>query len=144
MDQLHLSPSYIRMPESKTNQLEQEIDKLVAQLPQIKEQYDWNLFPSELRPKMLAKRTKKIVPKDINITEKLIKLEKIEEKTNNDTVKVKIEVDDENEDDKEMELADEEQEDEEMDDGTDYANNYFDNGEEYEDDDDNLDDGPIY
>lgn len=35
-------------------------------------------------------------------------------------------------------------EDEDIDDGTDYANNYFDNGEAYEDEDDNLDDGPIY
>lgn len=31
-----------------------------------------------------------------------------------------------------------------MDDGTDYANNYFDNGEAYEDEDDTMDDGPIY
>ena len=35
--------------------------------------------------------------------------------------------------------------DEEMDGGTDYANNYFDNGEEYlDDEDDNLDEGGIY
>lgn len=34
--------------------------------------------------------------------------------------------------------------DEEMDDGTDYNLNYFDNGESYEDEDDNLDDGPTY
>lgn len=32
-----------------------------------------------------------------------------------------------------------------MDDGTDYNQNYFDNGEGYlDDEDDNLDDGPIY
>ena len=35
--------------------------------------------------------------------------------------------------------------DEELDGGTDYANNYFDNGEGYlDDDDDNLDEGGIY
>ena len=35
--------------------------------------------------------------------------------------------------------------DEEMDDGTDYANNYFDNGEGYlDEDDDNLDEGGIF
>ena len=35
--------------------------------------------------------------------------------------------------------------DEELDDGTDYANNYFDNGENYlDDDDDNIDEGGIY
>lgn len=39
----------------------------------------------------------------------------------------------------------EEEEDEEMDGGTDYANNYFDNGEDFdEDDNDNLDEGGIY
>ena len=37
------------------------------------------------------------------------------------------------------------EEDEEMDDGTDYANNFFDNGEGYlDEDDDNLDEGGIY
>jgi DNA-directed RNA polymerase III subunit RPC7 len=35
--------------------------------------------------------------------------------------------------------------DEELDEGTDYANNYFDNGEDYIDnDDDGLDEGGIY
>lgn len=36
--------------------------------------------------------------------------------------------------------------DQEMDDDIDYGNNYFDNGEGYNDDDDNLEegDGPIY
>lgn len=52
---------------------------------------------------------------------------------------VKKEADEENENDVDMP-----DEDEEMDDGTDYANNYFDNGEGYEDEDDNLEDGPIY
>ena len=43
------------------------------------------------------------------------------------------------------EQEEEEAEDEEMDGGTDYANNYFDNGEEFEDEDnDNLDEGGIY
>jgi DNA-directed RNA polymerase III subunit RPC7 len=31
-----------------------------------------------------------------------------------------------------------------LDGGTDYANNYFDNGEGYLDDDDNEDDGAVY
>jgi DNA-directed RNA polymerase III subunit RPC7 len=32
-----------------------------------------------------------------------------------------------------------------MDEGTDYINSYFDNGENYlDEEDDNLDDGPIY
>merc|ERR1712189_8354 len=42
-------------------------------------------------------------------------------------------------------VEDEDDLDEEMDGGTDYASNYFDNGEGYEDgDDDNLDEGGIY
>lgn len=60
----------------------------------------------------------------------------------------RLEVTDVKADDEEAELEEtvdvQEYEDEEMDDGTDYANNYFDNGEDYEDEDDNLDDGPIY
>ncbi len=34
--------------------------------------------------------------------------------------------------------------DEELDEGTDYANAYFDNGENYLDEDDNIDDEPVY
>ena len=42
-------------------------------------------------------------------------------------------------------ISEEEEMDEEMDGGTDYANNYFDNGEAYEDgEDDNLEDGDVY
>lgn len=65
-------------------------------------------------------------------------MEKLEEKL--DQIEgVKKETD---QDEDDMNILDEG--DEEMDDGTDYANNYFDNGEGYEDDDDNLEDGPIY
>jgi len=140
IDHMQLSASYLRMLESKTNQSEQEIDKLVAQLPSTKEKYDWTLFPAELRPKMLAKRVKKKggVKKDINIEEKLKALEKQEESKNAPPTKE----DEPLEEDEDAE-PDEEQ-DEEMDDGTDYANNYFDNGEGYDDDDDNMDEGPIY
>lgn len=35
-------------------------------------------------------------------------------------------------------------EDDEMDEENDYGNNYFDNGEAFNEEDDNLDDGPIY
>jgi len=50
---------------------------------------------------------------------------------------------DNNEENKE-EVEDEEVEDEELDEGTDYANQYFDNGESYLDEDDNLDDEAVY
>lgn len=66
-------------------------------------------------------------------------MEKLEEKLDQVEGVVKKEIDPE--DEEEINIPDE---DEEMDDGTDYANNYFDNGEGYEDEDDNLEDGPIY
>jgi DNA-directed RNA polymerase III subunit RPC7 len=44
-----------------------------------------------------------------------------------------------------MDEYEEDDPDEEMDEGTDYINSYFDNGENYlDEEDDNLDDGPIY
>lgn len=72
IDHMQLSSSYIRLPETKMNQPELEIDKLVAQLPNTKEKYDWSLFPAELRPKMLAKRVKKktVETKEVNIQER--------------------------------------------------------------------------
>lgn len=36
------------------------------------------------------------------------------------------------------------EEDDEMDFENDYGNNYFDNGEAFNEEDDNLDDGPVY
>ncbi|CAH1975916.1 unnamed protein product [Acanthoscelides obtectus] len=139
IDRMQISGSYLKMPESKSNQAEQTIDKLVAQLPRVKEKFVWKLFPSELRPKAMAKRVRKKVQEDVNVEKRLEVLEKIEEKS--DDVEEKPKNDDE---DDEMEQIDEIEEDEEMDEGTDYANNYFDNGENYEDEDDALEDGPIY
>ena len=52
---------------------------------------------------------------------------------------------DEDEDEKKDEQDEEvEEEDEEMDGGTDYANNYFEDGDEVDEEDDNLDEGGIY
>ncbi|KAJ8925497.1 hypothetical protein NQ315_009335 [Exocentrus adspersus] len=138
IDHIQLSGSYIKLPQNKMKP-EQEIDKLVAQLPVAKEKYDWTLFPSELRPKMYAKRNKQKTAKEVNIEQRLTVLEKLEEKSDDADVAVNN-----NEADEEVEDVEEIDEDEEMDDGTDYANNYFDNGEAYEDEDDNLEDGPIY
>lgn len=50
----------------------------------------------------------------------------------------------EDEENSEEEMEEYEEVDEEMDDGTDYVNNYFDNGEGFDDEDDNLDDGATY
>ncbi|KYB26491.1 hypothetical protein TcasGA2_TC033736 [Tribolium castaneum] len=137
IDHMQLSPSYLKLPHDKNKQPEQEIDKLVAQLPSVKEKYDWTLFPSELRPKVLAKRVAKKVEKNVDVQQKLTQLEQLESDD-------KVAKDDDEEENVEDDEIVEEEQDEEMDDGTDYANNYFDNGEDYEDEDDNLDDGPIY
>lgn len=142
---MHLSGAYIKPPESKENKPLNEIEKLVAQLPSAKENFDWRYFPTELRPKIIVRRVgkKPEANKEIDINTRLEQLEKIEEKTNlAQDVTIKVEVEDEEAEEEEVEYQDEE--DEEMDDGTDYANNYFDNGEAYDDEDDNLDDGPIY
>lgn len=72
---------------------------------------------------------------------RLTLLEKLEERSDETDAPTNSEVKIEEEEVEEIEAMDE---DEEMDDGTDYANNYFDNGEDYEDEDDNLEDGPIY
>ncbi|XP_030385302.1 DNA-directed RNA polymerase III subunit RPC7 [Scaptodrosophila lebanonensis] len=92
----------------------------------------------DAKPKILAKKT--------NIEDRLKVLEQKELKTSgdNDTdeVKVKQESDsdheDEDQEDPEAALDDE------MDEENDYGNSYFDNGEAYNEEDDNLDDGPVY
>lgn len=43
-----------------------------------------------------------------------------------------------------QEEVDGEEPDDEMDEDNDYDHNYFDNGESYNEEDDNLDDGPVY
>ncbi|CAG0885130.1 unnamed protein product [Darwinula stevensoni] len=121
--------------------------------------FDWSLFPAELHPgKKVHKRKAKIVvpvkikkaqtvqTPDKDVISKLEDLEKKEEKGDVQ----EGEKEQEEEEDKEKERVEEEEEeeedlDEELDEGTDYANAYFDNGEGYlEEEDDTLDDGPIY
>eukprot|EP00093_Oithona_nana_P001786 01786.XXX_10771_12027_1 [CDS] Oithona nana genome sequencing. len=118
---------------------------------------DWKRYPKELAPRSSkAQKRSKIQPK-LKASKKSIKtedlLKKLEEAEKSDKVNEKddddkSEEEDNEEKDEEKEEDNEEEEmiiDEEMDDGTDYANNYFDNGEEYLDaDEDNLDEGGIY
>lgn len=110
-------------------------------------EFDYKSMPRELnlssrkrrtaadaRPKLLANKT--------NIEDRLKILEQKELKTGGvEEDEVKQESDSEKEeeqDDPEAAM------DEEMDEENDYGNTYFDNGEAYNDDDDNLDDGPVY
>jgi len=58
LDVMQASGAYLTMPEEKIDKPQQEIDKLLAQLPSIKEKFDWQLLPTELRPKVIAKRMK--------------------------------------------------------------------------------------
>uniref|UniRef100_A0A1B6LSS1 Uncharacterized protein n=1 Tax=Graphocephala atropunctata TaxID=36148 RepID=A0A1B6LSS1_9HEMI len=120
---------------------------------------DWSCVPPELKPNLNKRKRKsgtqnaglpkKIEKKNIaNLTSWLEELEKKEtveegkEKDTDDTEKKKEEDEQEVGEGEEFE---EDDLDEEMDDGTDYNQNYFDNGEGYlDEEDDNLDDGPIY
>lgn len=87
------------------------------------------------RPKVLAKKT--------NIEDRLKQLEQKELKNGgeNENDEVKRESDSEHDDEPEDPEA---ALDDEMDEENDYANDYFDNGEAYNEEDDNMDDGPVY
>merc|ERR1711874_955770 len=101
---------------------------------------DWRRFPKELRPGGLKKKRKGEKPnlikrQKVNVEEKNAGSEDEEEKDENAN----------SDDGRKEEVESEEEEDEEMDGGTDYANNYFDNGEGFlDEDEDNLDEGGIY
>ena len=118
---------------------------------------DWSRFPREIRPGGLRKKVKdkKLVKpnlikrKQADIDKKLDDLGKLEDKddkSDNESDK------DETEDKKrnsEDEVNDDEgsdvEPDEEMDGGTDYANNFFDNGEGFlDEEEDNLEDNLLF
>ncbi|XP_065358983.1 DNA-directed RNA polymerase III subunit RPC7 [Calliphora vicina] len=109
-----------------------------------KAEFNWSLMPAELQ---MANRKRKtdLKPKDVkktktgNIEDRLKQLEE-KERTDNDK-----ETGNKNNSDSEQEMEEnEEVVDDEMDDENDYGNSYFDNGEAYNEEDDNLDDGPVY
>lgn len=89
---------------------------------------------TDARPKLLAKKT--------NIEDRLKLLEQKELKSggDNENDEVKQESDSEHDDEEDPDAA----LDDEMDEENDYANDYFDNGEAYNEEEDNLDDGPVY
>ncbi|XP_076658658.1 DNA-directed RNA polymerase III subunit RPC7-like isoform X1 [Halictus rubicundus] len=115
--------------------------------------YDWSRMPAELKPQTKKRKgqsssTPKKKQKAVDVETKLQELEKKEALQPSDAEEEeKEEEDGEEKDDEHAEDEEEDlhlQMDEEMDEGTDYVNNYFDNGEGYDEEDDNLDDGPIY
>ncbi|KAK2582574.1 hypothetical protein KPH14_004863 [Odynerus spinipes] len=113
--------------------------------------YDWSKIPAELKPAIRRQKSQstaqpKKKQKTVDIESKLQELEKKENTMQSDVQEEEGKAEEETEE-KEMDevVEDEEEElDEEMDEGTDYVNNYFDNGEGYDDEEDNMDDGPIY
>lgn len=112
---------------------------------------DWKLVPSEL--KIAGTRKRKAPKLALDKGKDIDWLKKLEEQEN---IKIKEELEDpedeegaekkikEEVEDEEEELEEEVDEDEMMDEGTDYFQNYFDNGEDYIDENDDLDDGPVY
>ena len=113
--------------------------------------YDWTRIPAELKPLARKRRgvsnSESVIKKkrEMNIEEKLQELEKKETSQQSDTDEDSREEEDGDEKDPDEVIEDDEIDvDEEMDDGTDYVNNYFDNGEGYDEEEDNIDDGPVY
>ena len=125
--------------------------------PDLPLEINWDYFPAELKPenrkeKKKMKRTKQFKPnlsaskklKDSNFLDDLEKKENAnEDEEMQQENKKKVESDDEDEGEEGREEDGEgEDDDEELDEGTDYANNYFDS--DVDDEDDNLDEGGIY
>ncbi|XP_013140133.1 PREDICTED: DNA-directed RNA polymerase III subunit RPC7-like [Papilio polytes] len=153
IEYLHESPAYVK-PNTRTDGIERYSDKykqlaLDAKRGKVLDCVCANM-PAELRPqanrvRSIARKRKlddaNVLSKKLQTLEKKETLDENDEGTENkdeDTVKKE----NENEDDEDLE--DEEEQEYEIDEGTDYANNYFDNGEDYDEEDDNLDDGPVY
>ncbi|XP_054735092.1 DNA-directed RNA polymerase III subunit RPC7-like [Anastrepha obliqua] len=108
-----------------------------------KADFVWQMMPAELHSTQKKRRItgsdKIVAKKSKNVDDRLKVLEEKERNEDNKDV-AKASTDSEQEDEEEEEAP----ADEEMDDENDYGNSYFDNGEAYNEEDDNLDDGPVY
>jgi len=127
---------------------QQLVEQIADSQQDILANYNKTILPKEL--KVGARKRGK--PKQPNLKKK--SRSNIEERLNNLEANEKHDDDSGDDEEKKVDSDDEEkkneededqiEEDEEMDGGTDYANNYFDNGEGYDDDDDNIDEGGVY
>lgn len=138
--------------------------------PEHKSKYDWSRMPKELTLLLKRKKatknlrknsSKQVMPEpkrkklkiiddddednDVQSTEVKLKQQKSKQVQDNMGKEVEAEeeeneTEDEDDENSEEEIEEYEEVDKEMDDGTDYVNNYFDNGETFDDDEDNLDD----
>lgn len=151
IEYLHESPAYVKA-KAQTDGVERYSDRYKLLALDAKQgkvlNCVWTNMPAELRPQAnrvrVTSRKRKIddpaeIAKRLQTLEKKESQETTEDMENNDIENVKKEDDNDEED-----LEDEQEQEDEIDDGTDYANNYFDNGEDYDEEDDNLDDGPVY
>lgn len=122
---------------------------LITDKSSYESRYDWSRMPVELKPQLRKRKGQKCENpqtkrKNVDIESKLQELEKKESLQQSDAEEEEKEEEEAEGKDDDQAEDEEEELDEEMDEGTDYVNNYFDNGEGYDDEDDNLDDGPIY
>jgi len=127
----------------------EDFEEAIAEYDKLKYEthHDWGRMPTELklsrkrksRQHNMAQNKKK---KDMDIVKKLTDLEKKESTRRPDVEEEGKEDGDEEEDGEGKEMGEHirDEEEDEMDDGTDYANEYFENGDNYYSEDDNDDD----
>lgn len=118
--------------------------------PDPKPSLHWNLIPEELRPRHSRSRKNQTIShpnlakkRKIDIAKKLDSLEKSENTNDKRDSEDEQSDKDSDEEDKGSARGSDVEPDEEMDGGTDYAANYFDNGEGFLDEDDD-EEGGIY
>ncbi|KAL5281405.1 POLR3GL family protein [Megaselia abdita] len=140
--------SYFTVPRTEKKDVQSYSDQIQNALEGSKDkskaEFPWKLMPNELAPQWKKRKTqdpitvsKRKKARSENIVAHLKSLEDQDKSDEEPETAVK-----KNESDEEVEELLEE--DEEMDDENDYGENYFDNGEAYNEEDDNLDDGPVY
>lgn len=139
--------SYFTVPKAEKKNVQSYADQIQNALESTKDkskaEFPWKLMPNELAPQWKKRKiqdpialSKRKKARSENIVAHLKSLED-GDKSDEEPEKIK-----KSESDEEVEELLEE--DEEMDDENDYGENYFDNGEAYNEEDDNLDDGPVY
>lgn len=149
IEYLHDSPAYVKA-KTRTDGVERYSDKYKVLAEDAKKgkilDCVWANMPGELKPqagrvRVAARKRKLEDPADI--AKRLQTLEKKESQETNENMETNEDEEALKKAENEEEVEDEQEQEYEMDDGTDYANNYFDNGDDYDEEDDN-DDGPVY
>lgn len=148
-------------PSEKAKDIERYSDKY-QQAQEAAEKWtpDWRRLPAELKakekkarktkstvkPNLVARKKAKKAPEEIQKTLEALEKKELEDK--DDEEDDNEDQQEEGEKEKKEEGVEEEEEDiideEELEEETDYIQSYFDNGEGYGDDDDDVDEGPVY